>query len=107
VISATPIFRARRRFEQNRSVADKLDKRIVQAGNSIGGAISQDGKLVAVSNYTPGGAKVFSSDTLELVADIPADYGDGKRSKVVAWWMRLDSALCSVCLMPVKSGRWI
>jgi len=26
---------------------------------------------------------VFSSDTLELVADIPADYGDGKRSKVV------------------------
>jgi protein NirF len=62
---------------------DKLDKRIVQAGNSIGGAISQDGRLIAVSNYTPGGVKVFSSDTLELVADIPADYGDGKRSKVV------------------------
>src|SRR5512137_1390156 len=62
---------------------DKLDKRIIQAGNSIGGAISQDGKLVAVSNYTPGGVKVFSSDTLELVADIPADYGDDKRSKVV------------------------
>ena len=62
---------------------DKLDKRIIQAGNSIGGAISQDGKLVAVSNYTPGGVKVFSSDTLELVADIPADYGDGLRSKVV------------------------
>ena len=41
---------------------DKLDKRIIQAGNSIGGAISQDGKLVAVSNYTPGGVKVFSSD---------------------------------------------
>ena len=62
---------------------DKLDKRIIQAGNSIGGAISQDGKLIAVSNYTPGGVKVFSSDTLELVADIPADYGDGKLSKVV------------------------
>ena len=62
---------------------DKLDKRIIQAGNSIGGAISQDGKLIAVSNYTPGGVKVFSSDTLELVADIPADYGDGQRSKVV------------------------
>jgi protein NirF len=62
---------------------DKLDKRIIQAGNSIGGAISQDGKLIAVSNYKPGGVKVFSSDTLELVADIPADYGDGKRSKVV------------------------
>ncbi len=62
---------------------DKLDKRIIQAGNSIGGAISQDGKLIAVSNYTPGGVKVFSSDTLELIADIPADYGDGKLSKVV------------------------
>jgi protein NirF len=62
---------------------DKLDKRIIQAGNSIGGAISQDGKLIAVSNYTPGGVKVFSSTTLELIADIPADYGDGKLSKVV------------------------
>jgi protein NirF len=62
---------------------DKLEKRIIQAGNSIGGAISQDGKLIAVSNYEPGGVKVFSADTLELVADIPADYGEGKRSKVV------------------------
>ncbi|CAA9891129.1 Protein NirF [Candidatus Methylobacter favarea] len=62
---------------------DKLNKRIIQAGNSIGGAISQDGKLIAVSNYEPGGVKVFSSDTLELVADIPAVYGEGKRSKVV------------------------
>ncbi len=62
---------------------DAIDKRIIQAGNSIGGAISQDGKLIAVSNYTPGGIKVFSSDTLELVADIPSDYADGLRSKVV------------------------
>lgn len=51
---------------------DKIDKRIIQGGNSIGGAISQDGALVAVSNYEPGGVKVFKSDTLELVADIPA-----------------------------------
>ncbi len=62
---------------------DKLDKRIVQAGNSIGGAISQDGRLIAVSNYTPGGVKIFSAETLELIADIPADYGEGKLSKVV------------------------
>ena len=34
---------------------DKIAKRIIQSGNSIGGAISQDGKLIAVSNYTPGG----------------------------------------------------
>ena len=61
-----------------------LDKRIVQGGNSIGGAISQDGRLVAVANYEPGGLKVFAADTLDLVADIPATYGDdGKRSKVV------------------------
>ncbi len=45
--------------------------RTVQAGNSIGGAISDDGRLVAVSNYEPGGVKVFNADTLALVADVP------------------------------------
>jgi len=45
--------------------------RILQAGNSIGGAISDDGRLIAVSNYEPGGVKVFDADTLALVADIP------------------------------------
>ncbi len=62
---------------------DEIDKRIIQAGNSIGGAISQDGKLIAVSNYTPGGIKIFSSDNLELIADIPAEYDHGKLSKTV------------------------
>lgn len=47
--------------------------RTIQAGNSIGGAISDDGALVAVSNYTPGGVKVFDAETLDLVADIPAE----------------------------------
>ncbi|GAB6043865.1 cytochrome D1 domain-containing protein [Endothiovibrio diazotrophicus] len=62
----------------------RIVKRILQAGNSIGGAISQDGTLVAVSNYTPGGVRVFDAATLEPVADIPAAYGsDGRRSKVV------------------------
>lgn len=62
----------------------QIVKRIVQAGNSIGGAISQDGRLVAVSNYTPGGVKVFDAASLELLADIPAIYGEGqRRSKVV------------------------
>jgi len=62
----------------------KIDKRIIQSGNSIGGAISQDGRLVAVSNYTPGGVKVFDAATLKLVADIPATYGEQKQqSKVV------------------------
>ena len=62
----------------------KITARILQSGNSIGGAISQDGRLVAVSNYTPGGVKVFDADTLQLVADIPATYGtDQQRSKVI------------------------
>ena len=62
----------------------KLVKRILQSGNSIGGAISQDGKLVAVSNYEPGGVKIFDAESLDLVADIPAIYGnDGLRSKVI------------------------
>ncbi len=62
----------------------KIVKRVIQAGNSIGGAISEDGALVAVSNYEPGGVRVFDAATLEPVAEIPATYGsDGKRSKVV------------------------
>ncbi|PKP74573.1 MAG: protein nirF [Alphaproteobacteria bacterium HGW-Alphaproteobacteria-6] len=48
-----------------------IAKRILQAGNSIGGAISDDGRLIAVSNYEPGGVRVFDADTLDLVADIP------------------------------------
>lgn len=60
-----------------------LVNRTVQAGNSIGGAISQDGRLVAVSNYTPGGVKVFDAASLALVADIPAEYAPGKLSKVI------------------------
>lgn len=52
-------------------VARQLVKRMVQAGNAIGGAISDDGRLVAVSNYQPGGVRVFDADTLALVADIP------------------------------------
>lgn len=62
----------------------EINKRIIQSGNSIGGAISQDGKLVAVSNYTPGGVNVFNADTLELVENIPAVYGkDNQQSKTV------------------------
>ena len=70
------------------SKVDILQRRVAartaQAGNSIGGAIVQDGTLVAAQNYEPGGVKVFRADTLELVADIPATYGAaGERSKVV------------------------
>jgi protein NirF len=60
-----------------------LVKRVLQAGNSIGGAISQDGTLVAVSNYTPGGVKVFDAQSLAQVADLPAADEAGRSSKVV------------------------
>ena len=61
----------------------EITKRIMQSGNSIGGAISQDGSMIAVSNYKPGGVKIFDVDTLELIADIPAEYDKGKLSKTV------------------------
>lgn len=63
-----------------------IASRVVQAGNSIGGAISQNGRFVAASNYEPGGIRIFDADTLKLVADIPATYGsetDPLLSKVV------------------------
>ena len=55
----------------------RIDKRVMQAGNSIGGAISQDGRIVVAQNYTPGGIKAFDATTLELLAEVPA------QSKVV------------------------
>ncbi|MCW8826381.1 MAG: protein nirF [Gammaproteobacteria bacterium] len=65
-------------------VTQKIVKRVMQSGNSIGGAISQDGTMVAVSNYSPGGVKIFSADSFELIADIPAVIDEsGKQSKVV------------------------
>ena len=59
-----------------------VEGRVMQAGNSIGGAISTDGSLVVAQNYQPGGVKVFDARTLELLADIPAVV-DGKASRVV------------------------
>ncbi|MBS9403442.1 protein nirF [Halomonas sp. TRM85114] len=68
-------------------LTSEITHRVMQSGNSIGGAVSQDGSLVAVANYDPGGVKVFDSETLEEVAEIPATYrdddGDEQRSKVV------------------------
>lgn len=62
----------------------RVTHRRMQAGNSIGGAISRDGRLIAVANYDPGGVNVFSADDLEPIAQIPTYYGEGNRqSKVV------------------------
>ena len=64
-------------------ITRRIEQRVMQSGNSIGGAMSQDGTLVAAQNYQPGGVKVFDAKTLELVADIPAEYAPGKLSRVV------------------------
>jgi len=62
----------------------RIAKRVMQAGNSIGGAISQDGRILVAQNYVPGGIKAFDADTLELLADVPATWGpDNQRAKVV------------------------
>ena len=61
----------------------RIVKRIIQSGNAIGGSISQDGRIVVAQNYTPGGIKAFDADTLELLAEVPAEYAPGKFSKVV------------------------
>ncbi|NRT55001.1 cytochrome D1 domain-containing protein [Sphaerotilus uruguayifluvii] len=61
----------------------RLEQRVMQAGNAIGGAISADGTLVAAQNYVPGGVRVFDARTLELVADIPAEFAPGRLSRVV------------------------
>jgi protein NirF len=49
----------------------RIERRVIQSGNAIGGAISQDGRLVAVANYTPGGIRIFDAATLELVSEVP------------------------------------
>ena len=61
----------------------KIVKRVMQSGNAIGGSISQDGRIVVAQNYTPGGIKAFDAETLELLAEVPAEYAPGRFSKVV------------------------
>ena len=61
----------------------RLVKRVMQSGNAIGGSISQDGRIVVAQNYVPGGIKAFDAESLELLAEVPAEYAPGKFSKVV------------------------
>ncbi|WP_369601966.1 cytochrome D1 domain-containing protein [Hahella sp. SMD15-11] len=61
----------------------QLVRRVIQGGNSIGGAISADGRLIAVSNYEPGGVKLFDAQSLDLVADLNSQAITGHPSKTV------------------------
>lgn len=69
------------------SKVDLLERRLVartvQAGNAIGGAIAQDGRIVAVANYEPGGVRLFDAASLAPLLEVPAVGADGRRSKVV------------------------
>jgi protein NirF len=78
--------------------------RVVQAGNSIGGAISDDGELIAVANYEPGGVRVFDAKTLAQVADIPALGADGKVSKTVGLVDLPGRRFAFALYMPARSG---
>lgn len=63
-------------------ITGRIEGRVMQAGNSIGGAISTDGTLIVAQNYQPGGVKVFDARTLQPLADIPAVV-NGQASRVV------------------------
>ena len=49
----------------------RIEHRVIQSGNAIGGAISQDGRLIAVANYTPGGIRIFDAATLAPLSEVP------------------------------------
>jgi hypothetical protein len=85
-------------------LARRIDKRIIQAGNSIGGSISQDGRLIVAQNYEPGGIKAFDADTLELLSEVPAEYAPGKFSKVVGLADVSGQRLCMPSSRPARSG---
>jgi len=97
-------------------LTQRIAARVMQAGNSIGGAISADGTLVAAQNYTPGGVKVFDAATLALVADLPAETTPGgPPSRVVglvdlpgrrfAWSLFDANALCIADLSDAARPR--
>ena len=52
-------------------LAARIERRVIQSGNAIGGAISQDGRLVAAANYVPGGIRIFDAATLERLSEVP------------------------------------
>ena len=82
-----------------------LAKRIIQAGNSIGGAISQDGRFVAAQNYQPGGVRGFDAATLEPVATITASTAmPVKLQRWSDWPMHRAWDLFLPCLTREKSG---
>ena len=80
--------------------------RVVQAGNAIGGAISDDGTLVAVSNYEPGGVRVFDARRWHPSPIFPRNgLADSRKQSVLS--MRRVASSSSRCGMPAKHGSRI
>ena len=52
-------------------LAARIERRVIQSGNAIGGAISQDGSLVVAANHKPGGIRIFDARTLERLSEVP------------------------------------
>ena len=86
----------------------RIAKRVVQAGNSIGGAISRRRQRWSrSSNYEPGGVRVFDAATLAPVADIPASCGATTASAPRPWaWSTLPGRrfAWSASTTPARSG---
>lgn len=65
----------------------KVIKQVKGGDNTIGGVMSQDGRYIALSNYSPGEVRILDADTLEMVKTVPAvrEFPDGRRdiSRVV------------------------
>jgi hypothetical protein len=83
----------------------EVTHRVMQAGNSIGGAISQDGRIVAVANYEPGGVNFYATDDLEPLAEMPATYGP--MVPAPRWWGSRTcrtTASSSASTTPARSG---
>ena len=85
-------------------LTETITHRVMQAGNSIGGAINAEGSVVAAQNYTPGGVKLFCAANLRLLADLPATTADGKPSRVVVWPTCPTSVLSTACSMRMRSA---
>jgi protein NirF len=82
----------------------KIERRVMQAGNSIGGAISQDGRLVATENYSPGGVKVFSAERWSCSRISRRNTRPGSSPRSSVWPMHPATASCSVCSRRARSG---
>ena len=79
--------------------------RVVQAGNSIGGAISQDGRLIAVANYEPVASRSSTQRPWNCSPTFrPCGAMVRGAQKLSVSPMRPATALYSACSRPARYG---